>query len=294
MGTLGHQITCQQCLTCAVNGQEQNNLAARMHGQARRVPRMGAFCHAGQQCQGFLGGRGIGLNKGGSKKTVSGRWVVGLLGLTLSHCPSISRGPRCAARRCLPSSSRACADLAYAQSMVFSSPVAGFSTTHMRGSKCAMILRALSTSTFVAGASSAHGCIPCRPGCPKPCRSAPTETSCSPSSGCRKGSWAQISTRSSETTSQPAASKALPTDLVPQKSSRRKALGVSAFLKSKITASATMKTRAFIGPDFFPRRIKSRSLHVQTNAIRHTRRRPPESCRAPCAPARPGGSPLWT
>ena len=34
-----------------------------------------------------------------------------------------------------------------------------------------------------------------RPGWPKPCRSAPAETSCSPSSGCCKGWWAQISTR---------------------------------------------------------------------------------------------------
>ena len=38
--------------------------------------------------------------------------------------------------------------------------------------------------------SSARGCIPCRP-----CRTAPAETSCSPSSGCRTGLWAQISTR---------------------------------------------------------------------------------------------------
>ena len=38
--------------------------------------RTAAFCHAGQQCQGFLGGQGIGLNRGGSKKTVSGRWAA--------------------------------------------------------------------------------------------------------------------------------------------------------------------------------------------------------------------------
>ena len=54
---------------------------------------------------------------------------------------------------------------------------------------------------------------------------------------------------------------------------RRKAPGVSAFLKSKITATATMKTRTFIGPDFFSARKKrSRAmklalgLDVQTNA----------------------------
>ena len=74
-------------------------------------------------------------------------------------------------------------------------------------------------------------------------------------------------TMSRETTSQPAASKALPTDL-----GRRKAPGVSAFLKSKITATATTKkTRAFIGPDFFPTDKKKEpklalGLDVQTNA----------------------------
>ena len=41
---------------------------------------------------------------------------------------------------------------------------------------------------------------------------------------------------------------------------RRKAPGVAAFLKSKITATATTKkTRAFIGPDFFPTDKKSRT-----------------------------------
>ena len=84
--------------------------------------------------------------------------------LTLSYCPSISRGPRCAARRCLPS-------------------------CHVKGSKCAII------ST------------------PSP----PPRRPCPPT-------WC-----------------------------RRKAPGVSAFLKSKITATATTKKiRTFIGPDFFP------------------------------------------
>ena len=79
---------------------------------------------------------------------------------------------------------------------VFSSPVAGFSMTHMSGSKCAMISRALSTrASPVEGASSELGCTLCRPGWPRPCQSAPAETACSPSSGCRTGSWAQISTR---------------------------------------------------------------------------------------------------
>ena len=43
---------------------------------------------------------------------------------------------------------------------------------------------------------------------------------------------------------------------------RRKAPGVSAFLKSKITATATMKTRTFIGPDFFPTDKKRSRTHV--------------------------------
>ena len=85
---------------------------------------------------------------------------------------------------------------------------------------------------------------------PKPCRSAP-ETLCSPSSGCRTGLWAQISTRcpGRRPPSPP------PRRPCPPTWCRRKVPGVSAFLKSKITAT-TMKTRTFIGPDFFSARKK--------------------------------------
>ena len=58
----------------------------------------------------------------------------------------------------------------------FEQPGGRFSMTHIKGSKCAMISRALSTSASpgaAAGTSSARGCIPRRPGWAKPCRSAP-------------------------------------------------------------------------------------------------------------------------
>ena len=78
-------------------------------------------------------------------------------------------------------------------------------------------------------------------------------------------------TMSRKTTSQSAASKALPTDLVPQKSSR--SLGV--FKEQDHRTATTKKTRAFIGPDFFPTDKKKEpnfamklalGLDVQTNA----------------------------
>ena len=55
---------------------EYENMNRQENRYKEAKARKSAFCHAGQQCQGFLGGRGIGLNKGGSKKTVSGRWVA--------------------------------------------------------------------------------------------------------------------------------------------------------------------------------------------------------------------------
>ena len=75
---------------------------------------------------------------------------------------------------------------------------------------------------------------------------------------------------SSETTSQPAASKALPTDLVPQKSSR--SLGI--FKEQDHRQCDAKKTRAFIGPDFSPQDKKPNfattklalGLDVQTSA----------------------------
>ena len=108
---------------------------------------------------------------------------------------------------------------------VFSSPVAGFSVTHMSGSKCAMISEhqrsALLKSSRAHCQSSAV--FPRRPGWPRPCQSAPAETARSPSSGCRTGSWivgSNFDTMSRwETTSHPAASKARPIDFVPQNSS---------------------------------------------------------------------------
>ena len=77
-------------------------------------------------------------------------------------------------------------------------------------------------------------------------------------------------TMSRETTSQPAASKALPTDLVPQKSSR--SLGI--FKEQDHRHCDDQKTRTFIGPDFFPTDKKKPNfamklalgLDVQTNA----------------------------
>ena len=82
--------------------------------------------------------------------------------LTLSYCPSISRGPRCAARRLhrlrrppahvgpqprllsVRSSVLAVGHVhpgrRSTNGRVFSSPVAGFSMTHIKGSKCAMTL----------------------------------------------------------------------------------------------------------------------------------------------------------
>ena len=68
---------------------------------------------------------------------------------------------------------------------VFSSPVAGFSMTHMSGSKCSVISRALSTSA--SPSSSCRGRI-------VRARLYSVQTGL-PSSGCRTGSWAQISTR---------------------------------------------------------------------------------------------------
>ena len=99
---------------------------------------------------------------------------------------------------------------------VFSSPVAGFFVTHIKGSKCAMISRALSTSAspsrsrrgrvVSARLYSADGAGPNH-----------VEVSLRVS---HRIVGSNFDTMSRETTSQPAASKALPTDLVPQKSSR--------------------------------------------------------------------------
>ena len=87
-----------------------------------------------------------------------------------------------------------------------SSPEAGFSVTHIKGSKCAMISRAeLQEPLRVAGNVSGE--------------------------------------------TFPAASKALPTNLGPQKSSR--SLGI---FKKQDHRNATMKTCTFIGPDFFSAR----------------------------------------
>ena len=138
--------------------------------------------------------------------------------------------------------------------------------THIKGSKCAMISRALSTSASPSrsrrGRVVSARLYSVQTG-PKPCRSAP-ETSCSPSSGCRTGLWAQISTRcpGRRPPSPP------PRRPCPPTWCRRKAPGVSAFLKSKITATATTKkTRVFIGPDFFPT-DKKRSNEACTRAGR--------------------------
>ena len=76
---------------------------------------------------------------------------------------------------------------------------------------------------------------------------------------------------------------------------RRKAPGVSAFLKSKITATATTKkTRVFIGPDFFPTdKKRTRSDQCQGGKV-HVHRGLPSgqslSFPAPCAT----GLPCWS
>ena len=77
---------------------------------------------------------------------------------------------------------------------VFSSPVAGFSMTHISGSKCAMISKALIALLESSRAHRQSSAV-LRAGWPRPGQSAPAETARSSSSGCRTGSWAQISTR---------------------------------------------------------------------------------------------------
>ena len=67
-----------------------------------------------------------------------------------------------------------------------------FSMTHMSGSKCDDLKGAESPQEPLhAGASLAHGCIPCGPGWPKPCR----KRRVVPAPHIAKGWWAQISTR---------------------------------------------------------------------------------------------------
>ena len=128
-------------------------------------------------------------------------------------------------------------------------PVAGFSMTHISGSKCAMISRSLSTSA--SPSRRWRGRVVSARLYSVQTELAQTMSKCpgNASSGCRRGLSAQISTRcpGRRPPSPP------PRRPCPPTWCRRKAPGVSAFLKSKITATA-MKTRTFIGPDFFSAR----------------------------------------